>query len=107
MDALYSVFTDIHSTFYSIRVSIYHIRAKSSPQECYLMVLKDFFVDMIKHQLNLFIPIRGGGEGVERNGIMYIFRTKGLYLLSVYFVKIISNPVFQERVARTALYCDV
>lgn len=72
------------------------------------MVLKDFFVDMIKHQLNLFIPIRGGGgEGVERNGIMYIFRTKGLYLLSVYFVKIISNPVFQERVARTALYCDV
>ena len=70
------------------------------------MVLKDFFVGMIKHQLNLFIPIRGG-EGVERNGIMYIFRTKGLYLLSVYFVKIISNPVFQERVARTALYCDV
>ena len=71
------------------------------------MVLKDFFVDMIKHQLNLFIPIRGGGGGGERNGIMYIFRTKGLYLLSVYFVKIISNPVFQERVARTALYCDV
>lgn len=61
LDALYSVFTDIHSTFYSIRVSIYHIRATSSPQECYLVVLKDFFVDMIKHQLNLFIPIGGRG----------------------------------------------
>ena len=30
------------------------------------MVLKDFFVDMIKHQLNLFIPIRGGGGGGGR-----------------------------------------
>ena len=38
---------------------------------------------------------------------MYIFRAKRLYLFSVYFVKIISNPVFQESAARTALYCDV
>ena len=61
--------------------SIFNIRANRPPQELNLVVLKDFFVDRIKHQVNLthFFPLRHFYTPWKHQGVFYCFRAGGGY----------------------------